>query len=343
MIRTTETLVFALGFLFVVIGVAFRVYADLIAGVDHATLANQDILRELLPSDATSVSVLAFDRSVPPFPGQQTFAIHQVFFRTGTSNGALRTGWTERLVSRGWAQRLRFPGGPPDPASETWCRGPIQVSFGGDSWIALTSIGSDRGSCQAPAVIENLSDSTVDGIVGALPFVAYLAIAQRARHRGRRARGGTTASMTGIAQHAVAFAWVPYAVLLTRPLPEVAPVEALRLAGLVLAVGGVTFALWAMRTLGRHFDLELEVHADHEVVRRGPYALVRHPIYAGLIVHTIGLCLATGNVLLAAGSLFGTVPILVLRARAEEALLREQLGAAYDEYAKRVGMLVPFR
>ena len=84
------------------------------------------------------------------------------------------------------------------------------------------------------------------------------------------------------------------------------------------------------------------MHRDHEVVRHGPYRLVRHPIYAGLLLHTIGACLATGNALFAAGSLVVTLPLLVLRARTEERMLRRELGSAYDAYAREVGMLIPF-
>jgi protein-S-isoprenylcysteine O-methyltransferase Ste14 len=89
--------------------------------------------------------------------------------------------------------------------------------------------------------------------------------------------------------------------------------------------------------------MEVEVHEGHEVVDRGPFAIVRHPVYFGLAVHFIGACLATGNLLLIAGTLFGTFPALYVRASAEERLLRESLGPAYDAYARRVPMLIPGR
>jgi protein-S-isoprenylcysteine O-methyltransferase Ste14 len=77
-------------------------------------------------------------------------------------------------------------------------------------------------------------------------------------------------------------------------------------------------------------------------VRTGPYRFVRHPIYTGLLIHLIGACLATGNLLLVAGTLLVVLPIFYMRARTEERLLREQLGPAYDAYAREVGMLIPF-
>jgi protein-S-isoprenylcysteine O-methyltransferase Ste14 len=134
---------------------------------------------------------------------------------------------------------------------------------------------------------------------------------------------------------------VPYVVIALRPGPEVAIPEAARWLGVALSLVGIAFSLWAMVTLGRHYDLVLEVHADHELVRRGPYALVRHPLYTGLGLHFAGACLATGNVLLIAGTLLVSYPAFYLRARAEEALLRERLGAEYAKYAREVPMLVP--
>jgi protein-S-isoprenylcysteine O-methyltransferase Ste14 len=177
-------------------------------------------------------------------------------------------------------------------------------------------------------------------IVGS--FTAYLVAAQAMLGRARRSRAATTRVATGFAQWAPAFAWVPYTVVVLHIGPELtapAPIVAL---GLALTIGGIALALWALFAIGRHFDLELEVHRDHEVVRSGPYRIVRHPIYAGLGIHTLGAIVATGNVLLAVGTIVITFPVLYARAREEERLLRGQLGAAYDAYARDVGMIVPF-
>ena len=173
-------------------------------------------------------------------------------------------------------------------------------------------------------------------------FLVYIVIAQLARSRGIGTRGPTTDRARGFAQSSPIFVFVPYLIVILRPGPELPFGDAMRWVGLVLAVAGVAFALWAMRTLGRHFDVELEVHEGHEVIERGPYALVRHPIYTGLALHFIGACLATGNVLLIAGTLGGSFPAFYLRAAAEERLLSGRLGPAYAAYARRVPMLVPF-
>ena len=173
-------------------------------------------------------------------------------------------------------------------------------------------------------------------------FAAYMLVAQVALTRGRLRRGRSVQRASGIVQWVPYFFWVPYVVIWLRPGPSLGVPEPIMWSGLVLGVGGVAFALWAVATIGRHYDLEVEVHADHEVVRTGPYRLVRHPIYTGLLIHLIGACLATENLLLVAGTFFVVLPIFLIRARTEERLLRDQLGPAYDAYAREVGMLIPF-
>jgi protein-S-isoprenylcysteine O-methyltransferase Ste14 len=165
--------------------------------------------------------------------------------------------------------------------------------------------------------------------------------AQLAQRRALGRRGVTLQTAGGLAAIAPYFFWAPYVVIALQPGPRIGVPEALVWLGLALCVLGVAFSLWSIATLGRHYDLVLEVHQDHELVRRGPYALVRHPVYTGLALHFAGACIATGNVLLIAGTLLVSFPAFYLRARTEEALLRERFGAEYDDYARKVSMLVP--
>jgi protein-S-isoprenylcysteine O-methyltransferase Ste14 len=164
--------------------------------------------------------------------------------------------------------------------------------------------------------------------------------AQIAQRRAVSRRGATVRTAGGLAALTPYFFWVPYAVIALRPGPELAVPPALQWAGLAVSILGVAFSLWAITTLGRHYDLVLEVHQDHELVRRGPYSLVRHPVYTGLALHFAGLCLATGNLLLIAGTLLVSYPAFYLRASAEERLLRERFGPEYEKYAREVPMLV---
>jgi protein-S-isoprenylcysteine O-methyltransferase Ste14 len=178
-------------------------------------------------------------------------------------------------------------------------------------------------------------------LVSVASIGTFMVVAQLSRMRGVTRRGETLARSRGLAHYVAYFFFVPYLVIAARPGPELDAPEPLRWVGLVLVVVGVAFAVWAIATLGRHYDLELEIHSDHELVREGPYRLVRHPVYTGLGLHLAGTCLATGNLLLIVGTLLVSYPALYLRARTEERLLRERFGSAYDEYAREVGMLVP--
>lgn len=172
-------------------------------------------------------------------------------------------------------------------------------------------------------------------------FAIYITFAGRVRARAR-ARGRKTVARGGALAQALPYlVWIPYVVIALRPGPELPVPDLLRWIGLALVVAGMAFSMWAAATLGRHFDLDVEIHEGHAVVDYGPFAIVRHPVYFGLAVHFLGACLATGNLLLVAGTLFGTFPALYARAAAEERLLREALGPAYDAYARRVPMLVP--
>jgi protein-S-isoprenylcysteine O-methyltransferase Ste14 len=165
--------------------------------------------------------------------------------------------------------------------------------------------------------------------------------AQLARRRAVARRGPSLRVAGGGAALAPYFFWVPYLVIALRTGPELAVPPALEWLGAGLCALGIAFSLWSIATLGRHYDLVLEVHRDHELVRRGPYALVRHPVYTGLALHFAGACLATGNLLLLAGTLLVSYPSFYVRALAEERLLRDRFGADYAAYAGKVPMLVP--
>jgi protein-S-isoprenylcysteine O-methyltransferase Ste14 len=174
-------------------------------------------------------------------------------------------------------------------------------------------------------------------------MLAYLVLAggirRRALGRGRQ----SVARAGGLARWLPLLIFVPYLVMWIAPGPELDVPALLRWVGLGLVVVGPAFSYWSARTLGAHFDLDVEVHGGHEVVAHGPYRIVRHPVYLGIAIHFIGACLATGNLLLVAGTVLLTFPALYVRASAEERLLRDSLGPAYDAYARRVPMLVPIR
>jgi protein-S-isoprenylcysteine O-methyltransferase Ste14 len=117
-------------------------------------------------------------------------------------------------------------------------------------------------------------------------------------------------------------------------------VGAWALVGLVLA--GLLFTWWARIHLGRLWSASVGRKADHHVVDTGPYGIVRHPIYTGIIGASAATAALRGTVLSWVGACVMTVG-WVIKARMEEKFLREQLGAEdYDAYARRVPMLSPW-
>lgn len=106
-------------------------------------------------------------------------------------------------------------------------------------------------------------------------------------------------------------------------------------------VVGIAFAWWARLHLGTLWSGSVTRKADHRVVDSGPYALVRHPIYTGIL----GSALATGIARGETGALLGAGLLCAgiwMKARLEERFLSVELGPEYAAYRARVPMLVPF-
>lgn len=107
-----------------------------------------------------------------------------------------------------------------------------------------------------------------------------------------------------------------------------------------LALGGIVFAWWARIHLGRLWSGSVTRKEGHHVVDTGPYALVRHPIYTGILGAALATTLAKATLIGIAGFAF-LVAGLWVKARYEEGFLQERL-EAYGAYRARVPMLVPW-
>jgi protein-S-isoprenylcysteine O-methyltransferase Ste14 len=111
--------------------------------------------------------------------------------------------------------------------------------------------------------------------------------------------------------------------------------------GAGLTAVGLGFSVWARRHLGRYWSGTIAVKAKHELIRTGPYALVRHPIYTGFIVGIMGTALAVGE-LRGLLSIVMLVTAYVRKIRIEERWLVRQFGETYVRYQKDVKALLPF-
>ena len=120
-----------------------------------------------------------------------------------------------------------------------------------------------------------------------------------------------------------------------------APGTAGCLGGVLLLLAGLLLCIWARRVLGGNWSGTVTLKHDHEIVRHGPYRLVRHPIYTGLLLMFLGSALARGE-------WRGLVAVVIAFAalwrklRLEERWLGESFGPAYAEYRESTWALIPY-
>jgi protein-S-isoprenylcysteine O-methyltransferase len=113
-------------------------------------------------------------------------------------------------------------------------------------------------------------------------------------------------------------------------------------AAVVLFVAGLVLRWWAIITLGRFFTVDVTIEKDHELVERGPFRMVRHPSYTGVLLAFVGFALSLCNwaallvILMPIGAAF------IHRMNVEEDALLNALGPRYANYMKRTKRLVPF-
>lgn len=110
--------------------------------------------------------------------------------------------------------------------------------------------------------------------------------------------------------------------------------------GVAVQAGGLLLALWARRSLGRHWSGEVTVKEDHELVRSGPYRRIRHPIYTGAIAMYIGPALVSGR-LQGVLSLALVAIAYARKIRQEERVLSAEFGSAYDDYCRESWVVFP--
>jgi protein-S-isoprenylcysteine O-methyltransferase Ste14 len=198
-----------------------------------------------------------------------------------------------------------------------------------------------------------LVDRFVRG-AGCLLAYATLAALLYGIWRGTQHQAGRTTGRTG--------AWLrsPWFYLVTstiffgvcyfgwKPLPLAVsqPTRVWMLAiGSLLYFPGMSLVLWARLVLGKNYfastGLGVQLFADHQLVMNGPFAILRHPMYAGIILAAFGslLLYITWTTLLMAFF----APLITIRARREEGALSAEFGEQWQAYCKRVPMWIPRR
>jgi protein-S-isoprenylcysteine O-methyltransferase Ste14 len=121
-------------------------------------------------------------------------------------------------------------------------------------------------------------------------------------------------------------------------VPQTIPIDVM---GTAFAIAGVAFAIWSRQSLRNNWSGVAAIAEDQQFIQSGPYAIVRHPIYAGMLLALLGTTLVSSTL----GSLLGFVlAILSLWQKAciEEQFLMVEFGEQYAKYQHEVKFLIPF-
>ncbi len=176
--------------------------------------------------------------------------------------------------------------------------------------------------------------------------IVFLSAAALRIVRGRRGHLIRTEAPWWI-QYYPPLVWLPFVIAYSQVawfaglLPSADLASGVQLAGFVIAVGSALFAAWGMWTLGRSYGIRLDLFDGHRLKTDGAFALVRHPMYLGIVTFHLGAALALESVPLLVLTAVVVVPLTLARIAAEERVLREAF-APYADYARRVPALVPF-
>jgi len=119
-----------------------------------------------------------------------------------------------------------------------------------------------------------------------------------------------------------------------------AQMKSMQIAGAVVTCAGLGLTNWSRARLGRYWSGVVALKQDHQLIQSGPYRVVRHPLYTGIILAAIGvaLCITTWSSL---GGIVLLTACFERRAHKEDALLASEVGAEFEIYRQRTGRLVP--
>ena len=164
------------------------------------------------------------------------------------------------------------------------------------------------------------------------------ALMRRTPESGARREGK---SRIGIVLQSIAFFFAGFGG--ARPsLPLLSPAAIAGALAVLLLMGGSLYLFAASSSaLGKNWSFEARMRADHQLIRSGPYARVRHPIYLGMLLFLFGLAVALGHWL----QLVVAVPLFLvgtsIRTKLEDRLLEDQFGKEFEDYARTTPPLIP--
>ena len=185
-----------------------------------------------------------------------------------------------------------------------------------------------------------INGKEICGYLWMLFFVVWMLAALRTKRTAQRVDWGR--SLTYVIPVVLGFSLMfndrwHLAWLDSRILPKT---QELAVAAIALTLAGMAFAGWARVHLGRNWSSAPMIKEQHQLIRSGPYRLVRHPIYTGLLIALAGTFLANGKVR-------GALSVLVvwlgfdIKRRIEEEFMVQIFGQQYEDYRRSTGALFP--
>jgi protein-S-isoprenylcysteine O-methyltransferase Ste14 len=179
-------------------------------------------------------------------------------------------------------------------------------------------------------------------------FIPWVAMFGLWAVTGRNLKQTAQSRAEGVSRLCVWVVWIGWWLLFARgfgiePLSwQVIPATSVAAyLGFVFTMVGLSFAIWARLVIGKNWSRLIHVKHDHELMQSGPYRIVRHPIYAGLMLATLGTAIAYA-LLSGFVGFFLVVVAWGYKARLEESVMLEQFGHQYHEYRQQVKGLIPW-
>ena len=175
--------------------------------------------------------------------------------------------------------------------------------------------------------------------LGLLFFASLIrALMKRTPESGERREGK---SRIGILLQSISFFLAGFGGV--RPsLPLLSPAALAGALVVLLLIGGCLYLFAASsNALGKNWSFEARTRTDHQLIRNGPYARIRHPIYLGMLLFLLGLAVALGHWLQLVVALPLFLAGTLIRTRIEDRLLEAKFGDEFRDYARTTPALIP--
>lgn len=115
----------------------------------------------------------------------------------------------------------------------------------------------------------------------------------------------------------------------------------IRAIGLLISISGYNLCYWSRKELAQNWSGKVAIQENHQLIKSGPYKIIRHPIYSGVLVLMLGTSIIIGSWLAFIWTFFCFFG-LYRKGKQEEELLMKEFGEAYNQYRKETKMLIPF-